>query len=79
MSRRKAIEAAVNHGWEAYEDSGDSMADGMDALAGNSAARAYDLGRIAGLREAVKFNDDSLSSAVKLRTLIRRLSRRLKP
>ncbi len=44
--REQAIEAAVNHGWEAYKDSGDSMV----ALVSNVAERAYDLGRIAGLR-----------------------------
>jgi len=70
MTRRKAIETAVAKAWELDNEPSHSH---------EAAAIAYDLGRIAGLREAVKFNDDSLSSAVKLRTLIRRLSRRLKP
>jgi len=75
MSRRKAIEAAVD---QAEIKWGQDSYRVINAVT-RAAARGYDLGRIAGLREAVKFNDDSLSSAVKLRTLIRRLSRRLKP
>ena len=54
MTRKKAIEAAVSAGWEAYEsEQGDSMLHGMDAMAETSAGWAYDLGKIAGLKAAI--------------------------
>lgn len=52
MTRRKAIEAAVDRGWVAYESSGLGVRYDANLLAKKSAARAYDMGRIAGLREA---------------------------
>lgn len=57
MTKKKAIEEAVDAGWDAYtytSEDCETMADGMDRLASVSAECAYELGRIAGLREAAR-------------------------
>lgn len=55
MNKKKAIEAAISAGWEAYTAGASSrtIAENIEILAEVVADRAYESGRIAGLRKFV--------------------------
>lgn len=81
MTRRKAIEVAMAK-WNAQRRKHFAV-DVEDVLAEAAAARAYDLGRITGLREAVRLlveNDEGFNPVVDVvRDKAASLARRLKP
>lgn len=83
MTRKKAIEAAMVK-WNAHRRKHFAV-DVEDVLAEAAAARAYDLGRIAGLREAARLSGSARTWAAKIDALqcmkqrISALALRLKP
>ena len=82
MTRKKAIEAAVDRTYAEWRDTDYGECHG--GLYWTSAEHAYDLGRIAGLREAAQLNNSARTWHAKLdvtrimREKIASLSRRLK-
>lgn len=86
MTRRKAIEAAMEEGWRHTLASGIFAPLGpQDAniLSWAASARAYDLGRIAGLREAARITKTSSDwwhpMIGEVRDKADKMARRLKP
>jgi len=56
MTRKKAIEAALSRWNKVRKEDGFTAVDVEDVIVGVAVERAYDAGRLAGLREAVRMD-----------------------
>lgn len=77
MTKRKAIEAALSVWNKVRRENGFTVVDVEDVIVGAAVEKAYELGRIAGLRYAASCANEP-SDAVKYRKWANELARKAK-